>query len=479
MLARLLLFLFCLPLLSCSPGMLDTTQTQNTTDTSDLAATLDSVVRAGVKEYLGKGYKGYEYYADPRSITSPLFDVSDTAGVEIQEAPSYEGNFIYGQSRKTYFDALSGSIALSGTYGGFSGEVTSSFDQQTLNNSNNVYATSNVTQAYYRLSLNDTAQLLPAVQQDIAAMEPQTLFDKYGTHFLKSIYVGARVSFSSYADTTQVSKSFDANATVKAAYAEVVKGEASAGGVSRKDVEEVIRNKHVRVMGGDPAKGHAIVGGQGEPSANYNAWSKSVPDNMSIADFASGGLVPIYELAATPERREALLVAWNTYMDAHTDDLLQKDPPKPVVVKKNSKLMLLSSDDRYIAKSDPATRYYYAQLGQNGITLQLGGNGKPLLGGGVVTIKTTEKFKKSWKDYNLLGAFGDATELYYWNNYGSKSNWIFEKIKPNEAGQPFHFGEQVYIRNEAYSDQYLAPYKNNYLTTTKDSKHKWRIQPVE
>lgn len=473
MFPRLILLLLCLPLLSCSPDAPDAP------DRSDESAILDSTALAGVKDFLGKGYKGYEYYADPRSITTALFDTRRHAGVEVQTSPSYEGHFVYGQSRKTYFDALSGSIGLSGAYGGFSGEVTASFNKQTLTDSNNVYATSNVTQAYYRLSLNDAAQLLPAVQQDIAGMDPRALFEKYGTHYLKSFYVGARISFSSHADTSRVSKNFDANATVKAAYSEVVKGVASGGSVTRKDVEEVIRNKHVRVMGGDPAKAHAIVEGLGESSANYSAWSASVPDNMSIADFASGGLVPIYELAATAERRGTLLAAWNAYMDAHTDDLLQKDDPKPVVVTKNSKLRLLSSDDRYIAKADPAPRYYYAQLGQSGVTLQLGGNDKPLIGGSVITIKTTESFKKGWEDYNLLGAFGDATELYYWNDYGSKSNWIFEKINQDEAGQPFHFGEQVYIRNEAYSDQYLAPYKNNYLTTTKQGKHKWRIVAVE
>lgn len=433
-------------------------------------------VVSGVEEFLGKGYEGYEYYADPRSITSRLFDVSDLSVVQVQETPSYDGTFVYGESRKEYFNALSGSISLAGTYAGFSGEVTGSFSNSVLRNTNNVFATSNVTQAYYRLTLNDEAKLLPKVIADIADLEPEALFDKYGTHYLKSLYIGARVSFTSNADITNVSEKFDMMAAVNAAYGEVVKGEASGGSVTEEDLAEVARNRHLRVMGGDPAKANAVIGGAGEPADNYREWSESVPDFMSIADFGKGGLVPIYELAATDERREELLAVWQGYMDERTDDVLKEDDPKPVAVLKNSQFRLLSEDDRYISVAESAKRYYYVKLAQDPVVLQFGGNGKALTSGSLVSIKTTETFKESWADYNLLGAFGNATELYYWNEYGSKTNWIIEKKDPSQKGAPVYFGEAVYIRNENYENQYLTPYKNNYLTTKKNAPHAWRIE---
>ena len=455
----ILLLLAILTLMSCSPDK----------------PSYDQEAISGIKEYLGKGYKGYEFYADPRSITTALFDVSGLKGVEVQESPSYDGRFVYGQSKKDYFEELSTSIALDGEYACFSGEVTGSFSKQALINTDNVFATSNVTQAYYRLSLTDEATLLPQAIDDIATLEPVALFNKYGTHYLRSIYIGARLSFTSHADITKVSKNFDMSATVKAAYAKVVKGEASGGSVVREDLQEVSNNKHIRVMGGDPAKANAIVEGTGEPSKNYNAWSKSVPDYVSIADFNKGGLVPIYQLAATSERRSELETAWQEYMEKHTDDILEQDDPKPELVYKNSRFKLLSSDDRYISTAESATRYYYAKLGQDGVVLQLGGKKRPLVSGSIVSIKTTEKFKKKWKKRNLLGAFADATELYYWGDYGSKTNWIIEKTDPNQKGEPIYYGEQVYIKNESYTGQYLTPYTNNYLTTKKDVKHKWRI----
>lgn len=405
-----------------------------------------------------------------------MFDVSDPKAIEVQESPSYDARFISGQSKKEYFEQLSASILLGGNYAGFSGEVTGSFSKQTLTNTNNVYATANVTQAYYRLKLNDQACLTARAVEDIAGLTAEALFDKYGTHYLKSIYIGARVSFTSHADITRVSKNFDIRATVKAAYAEVVKGEVSGGSVTRDDLQEVANNRHIRVMGGDPARANAIVEGTGELSDNYNAWSESVPDYVSIADFDNGGLAPIYQLAATPERCAELEEAWKIYMAAHTNQILVKENPRPVPVYKNSSIKLLSSDDRYISKAKSAIRYYYAKLGQNAIGLKLGGNKKPLVTGSIVSIKTTDTFKKKWRKYNLLGAFGDATELYYWKDYGSKTNWIIEKVDPNPEGAPIYYGEQVYIRNESYTNQYLTPHKNNYLTTKKAKKHKWRIE---
>lgn len=126
---------------------------------------MDQRAISGAREFLGKGYEGWEYYADPRSILKPLFDLSDLSVVEVQEAPSFDETFVYGESRKRYFNQLSASIALGGAYEGFSGEVSGTFSNDVLNTSNNVYATNKVVQAYHRLTLKNTARLLPDVAQ--------------------------------------------------------------------------------------------------------------------------------------------------------------------------------------------------------------------------------------------------------------------------------------------------------------------------
>jgi hypothetical protein len=442
---------------------------------------LDQSAIQGIIEFLGKGYEGWEYYADPRSILRPLFDVSDLAVVEVQETPSFDETLVYGESRKSYFNQLSASIALSGAYEGFSGEVSGAFSNDVLNTSKNVYATNKVVQAYHRLTLKDTAKLLPDAAEAIASADPDTLFSTYGTHYLRSVLIGARVAFSSYVNTSSVTKDFQMNAAVKAAYLDLVKGEASGGAVNKSDLAQVAGNRHIRVMGGDPAKANAIVDATGNASDDYRQWAESVPDFVSIADFGKGGLVPIYELAATPQRRAELEAAWGPYMLARTNELLLKDPapsPAPKAILKNARVKLRNADDRYLAASESATRYYYAKMGKKAQVLLLDGGTRVLVHGSSLSIKTTEVWQGKWKKRTLLGAFGDARQLYYWSDYGSKSNWIIEKASGGQSGDPIHFGDRVHIRNEAYADQYLSTDNDNYLTTTKTQPpQQWVFEP--
>lgn len=448
-------------------------------ESPDQAPLMDQHAIKGALEFLGKGYEGWAHYADPRSVLKPLFDLSDLSVVEVQEAPSFDETLIYGETRSSYFNQLSAKISLSGAYEGFSGEVSGAFSNDVLNNSSNVYATNKAVQAYHRLSLKDTAALLPETAEAIASAESEHLFKTYGTHYLRSVLIGARVFFSSYVNTTQVTQNFQMSAAVKASYLELIKGEASNGAVSKDDLNQVSGNRHIRVMGGDPAKANAIMDAKGNAAEHYRQWAESVPDFVSIADFGRGGLVPIYELAATPERRAELELAWGPYMLAQTNPLLLEDPappPSPVVVRKNARVKLRNADDRCIAASESATRYYYAKMGNKAITLLLDGENRPLTHGSSLSIKTTEVWKGKWKARTFLGAFGNAHQLYYWDDYGSKTNWIVEKPK-GRPGETIHYGDAVWIRNEAYADQYLCTDKDNYLSTDNTKRQTWTFEP--
>ncbi|MEO1003209.1 MAG: MAC/perforin domain-containing protein [Cyanobacteria bacterium J06638_7] len=449
-------------------------------DTVDEPLAMDGRAAQGAHEFLGKGYEGWGYYADPRSVLKPLFDLSDLSVVEVQPAPSFDETLIYGESHSSYFSQLSANISLSGGYAGFSGEVSSAFSDDVLQVSHNVYATNKVVQAYQRLSLTDAAALLPAAAEAIASAEPELLFSTYGTHVLRSVLIGARVFFSSHVDSSTVTSNFQMSAALKASYLELVKGEASGGSVDKNDLSKVSGNRRIRVMGGDPARANAIMDSHGDAAAHYRQWAESVPHFVSIADFGRGGLVPIYELAATPERRAVLELAWGPYMQEHTNPLLLNDPvppPAPVVVKKNARVVLRNADDRCITASESATRYYYAKIGNKPLTLQLDGGGRPLTHGSNLCIKTTEVWPGKWKPRTYLGAFKDARQLYYWSDYGSKTNWIVEKAQGGRDGDRIHYGEAVRIRNEHFSEQYLCADRNNYLTTDKVKNHVWVFEP--
>ncbi len=435
-------------------------------------------VKKGIAEYLGKGYKGYQYYASPESCTFSLFDLSDPNVVDIQDAPKWEGRFASGENKTEFYDEFFAKASVSGVYDGFSGEITSTFNKSTLKNRAHSFATANIAQTYYRLTILDSAPLKEDVAQDLMQLEPNALFDKYGTHYLKSIYIGGRIGFSSFVDRSKVTETFNLQATVDASYLEIVKGSASAGTVAKQDIEIVSRNKRIIVKGGDPAKAANVQDGSGEPAASYNAWAESVPQFMSISDIADNGMVPIYDLVADADRKNELETAWQVYMEAHTDDVLKEGEPK--VITKSDDFRLKGEDGRYFGAAPYVwgESYYYPTIASSGQTLQLDSGTEALETGHNVKIKTLEKFDGSWVDYVYLGAFGNKHELYYWitKAYEAKTNWYIERVVP--ASDPrIRYGDTVQIRNESY-DQYLAPTKKGYLTTM-DEPYTWTMLMAE
>jgi len=434
-------------------------------------------VKKSIAGFLGKGYKGYQYYANPKSCTRPLFDLSAPSFVAIQKTPSYTGRFVSGETLSEFYDAFSANIATSGAYNGFSGEITANFSKSVLLNRSYSFITSHITQTYYRLTLTENAPLLTKVEEDLQTLKPHELFDKYGTHYLKSIYIGGRISFNSYIDRTKIEENYDLKAAVDAAYLQVIKGSAAVEAVNQTVLGEVIRNKDIDVMGGDPAKANNIVDGSGHPSDVFNLWSASVPDFMSIADFADDGLVPIYELADDPVRKATLQKAWIDYMTRNTDEVLKQGAA--ALVKKNSLFLLKSSDGRYFSRApfNATYQYYYPTIDDKAQKLQFGGSQDALRNGHNVTIKTTEQFKDTllhkWSKRVYLGAFQLKHWLYYWQKDGAKTNWHIEKVVPS-ADDRIHFGDQVRIRNEFFNE-YLWPEKDGFLTT-KQQPYTWTIE---
>lgn len=474
----LLLALICLPLTSCSrkddkPKPKPEPQAQTDTRYETIHAT--QVVK-GIDEFLGKGYRGYQYYANPESCAHALFDVSNPDTIDIQKSPSYKGRFVSGETKSQFHNQFSAGVSASGIYEGFSGEITSNFTKDTLRSRQYTFATSHITQTYYRLTLKDSAPLLDEAKADLETLEPTQLFDKYGTHYLKSIYIGGRVSFSSYADRRTVSENFDIKATVNVAYLNVVKGSGSVESVNESDFKQVVNNKQIDVIGGDPAKANSITDDTGEPAAEYRSWSESVPDFMSIADFADGGLAPIYELAPVSRQAE-LKKAWTQYMTNHTADVLKE--AEPAVVHKNSKFTLQSQDGRFYGKAPykKTNQYYYPTTASKAQKLQFAGNKSTLQNGNNIKIKTTETFPNSitgkWSKRIYLGAFTLKHWLYYWTTDGAKTNWFIEKVIPS-SDKNIRYGDEVYIRNEHF-DQYLAPSKDGYVTTIQEP-YIWTIE---
>ena len=74
------------------------------------AAHAEQVVK-GIDEFLGKGYKGYQFYANHRSCTLPLFDLSDHGVVDIQQGTDYQGRFASSETKYQFYEQFSANVA--------------------------------------------------------------------------------------------------------------------------------------------------------------------------------------------------------------------------------------------------------------------------------------------------------------------------------------------------------------------------------
>jgi hypothetical protein len=438
-----------------------------------------------INTYLGRGYKGYESYASASSMTLPLFDLKSGRVddyVDLLRSTTYESEVIRGKSMQEYIKNLSMSAGIDAGYA-FLAEIKSRFAMVNSGSSKrtNEYISYDINNTLYRITLKGNVPLSEQFQEDLNSLEATTLFETYGTHYLRSTWIGGRISFSTTIDT------YGMTSDQRNKFELVAKGTVAnwtgTGGVEinreDKDISDQMQaNSKVRVWGGDPKLGRDIERAiQGNTVSDiYQQWGKTVEERPNISDFGNNqGLVPIYELA-TGTRKKQLEEQWKAYWQDKSDK--EEGLIGPDIVKKDHTIVLSSRDGRYLSYSHSGFRYYFAKLGNNPLSHQLDTNNEYLCDKNIVHLKTTEQFKGIWNQCKLLGAFADSYELYYWSDYGDNTKWIIEKAAGTAQDKEIAYGEKVYIKNKSYN-QYLVLARDGYLTTKKiqnlTDEHTWVI----
>ncbi len=428
------------------------------------------MVIAGVQNFLGKGYKGWQFYASPMSCTLSLFDFDfpDLKDVNVQRTPEYQGSFAFGEDKSQYFESLSTNISLGGAYAGFSAEVKANFDDDVLNKADHQFATAHHCLSYYRLSVGDSAQLNPDVKSALDTWPPSKLFETYGTHYLNSFYLGGRVSYTSCVDTSEVTQNFDFKATADAAFnAFLTPGKGGGETIAKSDLDQVASNKTIRVVGGDPALGQQVATGTGQDvPATYDKWSASVPNYVSIADFDQGGLVPLYELT-TGSRRAQLQEAWQSYMRGRTDpNLLTGD-----VVRYGDEFYLKDQDGHYVVAAGTMqgeVNFWnfptVALEGRVPLSFVVGAVGDVVRAGEITQLRTNEPNRDPPGPFPLFGstmAVAASVPIMYvpaGAPTGGEADWTVKILGDTIASyKPFCYGQRVQILSHcpAFADQIL------------------------
>lgn len=213
-----------------------------------------------------------------------------------------------GSSLRTVATNFSLDVTADGKYSYFSGEISASYDTSTSSRVSTQYVQYTEQQYLQTLMLPDILDLrkhiLPSVQHALESSElkPEELFEYYGTHFLSSLIVGARVSYSCAIDQSEYSSKQSLTAAAKASYRGLtgqanIDASTEIGKAATALNEKALRR--ARVLGGDPNQVGNILNG------DYNAWRASIADNQHVVDI-KGGMHRISGLISDEGRKKAV-----------------------------------------------------------------------------------------------------------------------------------------------------------------------------
>lgn len=140
---------------------------------------------------------------------------------------------------------------------------------------------------------------------DCETMSPQDIIKYYGTHVLRDITLGGKLSAKYRSRISSTDKKHKVEIGVKAGVFKVFGLGMSVGGGTNINESELTENKYQTLtysaIGGDPSINIAgtvnLAPGVTTPTIDLTAWQSSVDlDNSHLIDIGQDGLIPIYEL---------------------------------------------------------------------------------------------------------------------------------------------------------------------------------------
>ena len=310
----------------------------------DLESWRDGVKLPGTDQ-VGRGYNVFEgeYLPDANAMREPLFDLGEYeedstlndrkyyTRERVDVLPRGLGEFTKteGLTVQEYQRNLAVSVGIEGEsaigLGLLSGAISAQFATSHMQLASTYFLSrhNNIHKATLRLPSGFQNLLTDEARSDLARMPPMDLFDKYGTHFLRSLIIGAQAEFRVTTNTAEIRDDMDIDVAAKMSY-EYLTGrvKAEAAVEYRERHRELQRHSHLLLVtrGGKEEYGDEII-----EKGTYKQWTESIEGNLAVValphtnDHSSSNsnrpLQPIWELCDDDKRREELHAAFEEYAE--------------------------------------------------------------------------------------------------------------------------------------------------------------------
>jgi hypothetical protein len=268
---------------------------------------------------LGKGYNVFGEYANNKSVMRyKLFDFSKMSAnpnefghstpdlVYIENISDHIINTIEGSSITEYSNQLSEKIGLGANAFFFKGSVDAQFKNRYVSSENLFYYTYMDINTKWRVSLDtrDTEKMISCLDQqfkrDLDSLDPKTLFELYGTHFVSSAYLGGRIDYSSVANISYQTSTAEIKSAIKAKYG-IISGSYSEGISTENVLSESNTESQLSVVGGNAEYTNSITNKE-----QYKKWADGIAGSPVLCGFDKNSLLPIWMLTLDPKRKKEL-----------------------------------------------------------------------------------------------------------------------------------------------------------------------------
>jgi len=283
----------------------------------------------GKNDVLGYGYNVLGEYANASAATYSVIDVDrlkidQPTRVEWDLSTKQEGTLEAGSDAVSYLKKLT--TRFSNTFGAdflglslFRATITSTYSNTDSYSSKYIYSSYNLKIQQKRVKFNAPNDLLqnyldPAFLTDVQNQSPEYIVNRYGTHVLTDIILGAKLSVMYQSESSKSDKITASTAGIDVGVKTIFKintGYTYDGNDVRENTNQKL---HYKTIGADPSKsliGEIVIGNGANPNPVPNVvisgWqSTSKVENSVMIDIAPNGLIPIYDLI--PDQSKALAV---------------------------------------------------------------------------------------------------------------------------------------------------------------------------
>lgn len=270
-----------------------------------------------VYDLLGYGYDVTGRFADSESARMQVLNIEKFVSMEPASLPpnadvSTDYDYYFGENASTYSTGLSQKYNATLGLKVFGGEVKTSFKDSSYISSKNVYAGASMFIQRKHWKLYSTAEnlrnnyLSSNFLADIATLSPKVLVQRYGTHVLTDITLGARFNVNYKSETSNSNRMSSAQVGLKFHGLAKIVGFDGSYDTNTSDTQSNFNEKlYYRTSGGDGTKG--LVGDvklDNTPlTLNIGNWQSSTSEsNAVLIRIGQDGFVPLDELISNPAK---------------------------------------------------------------------------------------------------------------------------------------------------------------------------------